>query len=241
LGVPPDPGMCNAGWEDDWSRWGWLSFSLGSATAAMGVMPAPIPWSDLEGPCETSILWPEAADALKPHQAHVIVTIFAELDPMALSALLTQVTASVLATTPAALGVYWGSATLIIPKRLFIDFAVEVLPKAPALQVWVDFRVFPDGDRSSGGFTHGLAALGHMEFEAQKAPEPPPALWDRLYALTAYVTEKGPVINDGDTVGEDAQEKTRVVYSDSVYGHEGWVMRLEYERASQARPWWKLW
>ena len=36
------------------------SFSLGGNTAAVALMPAPIPWSNLEGPCETAWWWPEA-------------------------------------------------------------------------------------------------------------------------------------------------------------------------------------
>jgi hypothetical protein len=218
-----------------------LSFRVGSADVILGKMPAPIPWSDLEGPCATSILWPDAADALKEHKTHVIVTVSGELDPIALSTLLTQATASLMATSPTALGVYWGNATLVVPKDVFIDFAVEVLPEGPPLHVWVDFRVGTDSDKSSSGFTTGMAALGHMEFESQDAAEPPGELRERFLALGSYVVENGPVINDGDTVGEDANERIRVVYSDSAFGHEGKVMRLVYEKESPKKPWWKLW
>src|SRR6186713_167825 len=38
-----------------------LAFSVGEASVILGLMPAPIPWSDLQGPCATSWLWPEAA------------------------------------------------------------------------------------------------------------------------------------------------------------------------------------
>ncbi len=217
-----------------------LSFRIGSADVIFGKMPAPFPWSDLEGPCVTSILWPDAADALKGHKTHVIVTVNGELDPIALSTLLTQATASLMATSPA-LGVYWGNATLVVPKDIFIDFATDVLPHGPPLHVWVDFRVGTDGDKSSSGFTTGMAALGHMEFESQSAAEPPGELRERFLALAGYIVENGPVINDGDTVGEDANERIRVVYSDSAFGHEGKVMRLVYEQSSATKPWWKFW
>ena len=51
----------------------------------------------------------------------------------------------------------------------------------------------------------------------------------------------GPVIKDGDTVGEDANERIRVVYSKSAFGHDRQVMRLQYDTASPKKPWWKLW
>jgi len=37
-----------------------IGFAVGDDIVLLGVMPAPIPWGDLEGPCETSWLWPEA-------------------------------------------------------------------------------------------------------------------------------------------------------------------------------------
>ncbi len=218
-----------------------LSFSVGSADVILGQMPAPIPWSALEGPCATSILWPDATNALKEHKTHAIVTVSGELDPIELSTVLMQATASLMATSPTAIGVYWGNATLVIPKDMFIDFAVEVLPHGPPLHVWVDFRVGADDGKSSSGFTTGMAALGHMEFEAQNAAEPPGELRERFLALASYVVENGPVINDGNTVGEDANERIRVVFSDSAFGHEEKVMRLVYEQESPKKPWWKLW
>jgi len=218
-----------------------LSFRIGSGDVIMGQMPAPIPWSDLEGPCATSILWPNAADTLKRHKTHVIVTVSAELDPVALSSLLTQATASLMATSSTALGVLWTNATLVVPKDIFIDFAVDVLPDGPPLHVWVDFRVGADDDNSSSGFTTGMTALGHMEFESKNATEPPDELRERFLALAGYIVENGPVINDGDTVGEDANERIRVLYSDSEFGHEGKVMRLVYERETPKKPWWRFW
>lgn len=218
-----------------------FSFRVGASDVIVGKMPAPFPSSDLEGPCATSILWPNAAEQLQGHQTHAIVTVNGELDPIALSTLLTQATASLMATCPTALGVYWCNATLIVPKDMFIDFATDVLPHGPPLMVWVDFRVGMDNDQLSSGFTAGMAALGHMEFESRNAAEPPGELRERLLSLANYVVLNGPVIKDGDTIGEDAQERIRVIYSDSEFGHEGKVMRLAYEQASPSKPWWKLW
>ena len=219
---------------------GMLSLQIGGASLIMAKMPAPIPWIDLEGPCETSILWKNSASEVKKHSIHWIVTVNGDLDPLPLSKLLTQATAAAMAACDRAIGVYWGNATLVIPKNIFIDFAKDVLPHGPPLQIWVDFRVGKDSDTSSSGFTVGMKALGHMEFESQKSPEPPDELRERFLALAGYVVENGPVIRDGDTVGEDAEERIRVVYSDSSFGHDGKVMRLEYETASIKKPWWKF-
>ena len=73
---------------------GILSLEIGEASVIMAKMPAPIPWSDLEGPCATSILWKNAASDVKQHSVHWIVTVRAELEPLPLSRLLTQATAA---------------------------------------------------------------------------------------------------------------------------------------------------
>jgi hypothetical protein len=214
-----------------------MSFSVGACDVILGKMPAPIPWSDLEGPCASSILWPKATKEVRQHKVHWIVTVSGELDALNLYSLLTQATASFLTACPPSIGVYWSNATLVIPKNIFIGFAKEVLPHGPPIQIWVDFRIWKDSDTSSSGFTTGMAALGHMEFEAQTVPEAPGDLYDRLLALAGYVIENGPVIKDGDTIGEDANERIRVIYSKSKFGHERPVMRLDYERPSQKRSW----
>lgn len=105
----------------------------------------------------------------------------------------------------------------------------------------VDFRIGRKGDRTGSGFTSGWAALGHMDFEAREAPEPPRALDDRLMGLAGYLIANGPVIRDGDTLGEDANAPIRIDDSKSSFGNADRIMRLEYETAAPKKPWWKLW
>lgn len=218
-----------------------IAFRLGDSDVVIGRMPAPIPWSDLEGPCATSILWKNAAEEVRKHEIHWIVTVNGDLPQITLSVRLTQVTAALLEASPQCLGVYWANACLLVPKPIFLAFVEKVLPLGPPLEIWVDFRIGRDGERSSAGFTTGMAALGHMEFEAKGAAEPPGELKERFASMARYVLESGPVIKDGDTIGEDADERIRVVFSDSAFGQQGKVMRLVYERPSPAKPWWKFW
>ncbi len=151
-----------------------VAFQLGEADVALGVIAAPMPWDELESVCEMSPLWPGAAEVLKEHREHVIVTVRGELDPVELSGLLTQVTAAVMASSEAALGVYWGNASMVVPKDMFIEFAVDILPQGPPLFVWVNFQAGPmEEEGVSGGFTTGLEALGLMELETENATESP--------------------------------------------------------------------
>lgn len=203
-------------------------------------MPVPIPWSDLEGPCATSLLWKNAADEVKPHCAHLIVSVLTELSEVERQILLTQVTVAVLAASDAAIGIYWGSASLLVPKDFFLEYAKEILPLGPPLDVWVDFRVGWQTDTTSGGFTKGMEALGHMELEARDWPEKPSDLRERFRELARYLVQNGAVIKDRDTIGQDQTEKIRAVYAPGTFGQNTRVMQLRYESAP-AKPWWKIW
>lgn len=216
------------------------SLKLKDGELVLGNMPAPIPWSDLEGPCSASMLWKDASGEIKEHETHIIVTILSELNKVEQATLLTKTTAAVLAASDAAMGVYWGNASLVIPKKIFLDFAGEVLPHGPPVDLWIDFRVGWQTSKESGGFTQGMEALGHMEIETEGSQEKPSDLRQRLHGLAAYLIQNGPVIRDGHTVGQDARERIRVVISDSVFGHDKRVMRLQYE-ALHSKPWWQVW
>jgi hypothetical protein len=206
-----------------------LSFSLGDSQVILGLMPAPIPWNELEGPCVTSWLWPEAAEKVRAHKKHLIVTVLSEESPLDRARVLTQVVAAIVGTCPA-VGVYWGDATLVIPSPVFREFAINVLPEGPPIHIWVDLRAGRNESGRTSGFTTGLKALGLMEFETSTAGESPGDLRERFVALASYLLENGPVIRDGDTVGEEANERIRVVYAPSAFGNPERVMRLDYGR-----------
>lgn len=216
-----------------------LSCQIGFDDVIVGRMPAPIPWTDLEGPCATSILWKNATEQVRAHTEHYIVTVNAELGPIPLSALLTRVVASVLAATDGAIGVYWMDATLLVPRDLFLEFADRVLPLGPPLAIWVDIRAGHTEGGGSAGFTSGLAALGLREIEVAHASEKPSELYERLQTLVEYVVAHPSAIQDGHTVGRNADEKIRVRFTASQYGHSGQVMALTWE--TPPKPWWKIW
>ena len=217
-----------------------IAFRIGDLDVILGHMPAPIPWSDLEGPCSSSILWKNAKVEVKKHKSHYIVTVQGEADAIELCTLLTKVTAAILSTTNA-LGVYWGSATLVIPRKIFVEFTKKVLPQGYPLDIWVDFRVGRVGQKKTSGFTTGMSAFGHREFETVECPETPLDLRARFQALANYVLENGPVIKDGDTIGEDANERIRVVLAKSQFGNKKKVLQLQYLQPNPKKPWWRLW
>jgi hypothetical protein len=80
-----------------------------------------------------------------------------------------------------------------------------------------------------------------MEFETDDSPEPPGELRERFFGLANYLLDNGLVIKNGDTIGEDANERIRVVYDDSDFGLKGKVMRLEYTPVERKKSRWRFW
>ena len=76
-----------------------------------------------------------------------------------------------------------------------------------------------------------MKALGHMELEASCVPEAPDQLMERMMSVAQYLVTNGAVISDGDTIGQDADEKIRVVRTKSLLGHPQHVMRLVYDNS----------
>ena len=216
-----------------------VSFDIGGASAYVSHMRVPIPWSELEEACATSAMWPEAEASLRSHDMHLIIAVTGEQSALERARLLTQVIASAIAACPAANGVYWGDAGLVTPTVVFRAAAIELLPRGPAIPLWVSFNAGHNETGGSAGFTRGLNALGLVDIEATDAPESPSELYKRLESITDYLFENGLVIEDGDTVGESAREKIRVARAQSQFGSSSQVLRLEYEKVS--KPFWKVW
>src|SRR5262249_15375306 len=113
---------------------------LGGGMMALGMMPGPIPWSDLEGPWQTAWYWAEAVAVMKGHRAHVLVTLIgSKLGPIDRTMLATRVAAAV-AETHDALGVYWGSGTVVTSREMFTEMAREMSAEQLPLMLWVEFR-----------------------------------------------------------------------------------------------------
>ena len=216
---------------------GILTISFGEPFAAVAMMAAPIPAEELAGPIQTSIFWPEAGKDLALSRGHLVVTMVTPLEePIELRKWLTKVVASVLAGCEGVQGVYWAEAGILIRGDVFRKVAIGCLPDPP-LPLWIDFRVGSEGDGKSAGFTHGMEALGLMEIECEAANESPAEFRERLGGIAAYLVANGLVIQNGHTIGEDANERIRVVYGKSTFGHENAVMRLEYEPVKKKSFW----
>ncbi|MFO0959695.1 MAG: DUF4261 domain-containing protein [Isosphaeraceae bacterium] len=216
--------------EVESSEGGTLTFKVGDELVAMGLMPAPYPASDLEGPLATSWMWPPEAkiEDVKRHRSHLLITLLnGTATPVRRRLTLAAITA-LAARQPGVMAVYWPDATMVHYPPLFAEMADSIQsPEAPPLYLWVDYRTWVNDDGSSGLFTTGLAPLGHMELEIPRIDMPPGELRDWAVNITYYLLEKGPILLDGQTVGVSAEHQVRIRHTESSFGHPGKVIRLE--------------
>lgn len=193
----------------------------------IGLVPAPIPWSQLEGPCATAWWWPEATAVCKACPAHYLVTTqSADDDVLAANLRLTAMVAALVrvARAPA---IYWGAGTLVHGAEAFCAQAAEASRERLPLRLWVDFRV--EREKNGGLFfaTTGMKALGHMEIESTSPAASVDHVLDRIFNAAHYLCDHGPVLLDGQTFGLSANEKIRISHRRSRWAREGDVIFLE--------------
>lgn len=214
--------------------------TVGDVKVTISVEGTPVPWIVLKAPCENSLLWEGAEKHLKDHRGHLLVTVEGDLKPIDLVTRLTQVTASLAGTATGVVGVYWKNANLVVPPELFRHFAIDVMPDGPPMPIWVDTCVGINPEGYTCGYTTGMKSLGFMEIEAISSSDLPKELRQRFHGLAYYLVENGPVIQDGDMLGQTDVEQIRVSYSESAFGRDEKVIRLNYMAVKRRRKGWFL-
>jgi hypothetical protein len=178
-----------------------LTISLGEATVAVTLVERPIRWEDIEGPCSCAWYWPDAAEAMRGHQAHLLITLVDEgRDPLDKAILLTRLASAVSEVSPA-VGIYWGPGRLVHDPEPFREQLAGMARESLPLYLWIDFRVEPQTDGSLRLFTTGIEAFGRPELEVDRFQGDAAELVTLVFNVAHYVLEKGKSLNDGDTVG----------------------------------------
>lgn len=196
------------------------------AQLVISMMPGPIPWEGLEGPCATSWWWPEAAEVMQSHTHHFLIAVLGgSLEPVERCLLLTKAVSAVAADSDA-VGVYWGEGTLVHEPGEFIRQAEEADPENIPGALWIDVRIQENPDESFRCFTTGLYPLGFEEIEVAQSTIDPGELMEFVGNLACYIVNGRVRIPDGDTVGRTATEQFKVHRGPSMYDRPP-VLRLE--------------
>lgn len=190
-----------------------LSFSWGGNTAAVALLPVPIPWSDLEGPCEMAWWWPEAGARVRGHNSHLLVAMGEGAgDAVKRSIALTHLTAAVAANVDAA-GIYWSGGGLVHDPHVFLEEARNASVEKLPLHLWIDLRIEQNDDGTLRLFTTGMKALDKLEIEIPQCRHEARELFDFAYSIADYLLSRNAEIRDGHTVGRGEDEKIPAVHA----------------------------
>jgi hypothetical protein len=200
--------------------------SIPGGTVGLMHMPIPVPAGDLEGPVAVAWHWPEAADVVPAHRAHVIVHAGSTtLDALDLRILVTRLAASALAVSDG-VGVYVGDAMLVRSAADYLSDAAQASRGNLPILSWVGFNPVHEDDRLSA-YTTGLTAFGLLELEVRGSAMTPPELVGTLADLANYQLSTGKALRDGDTFGASETARTQVRYGPSAFISDTTVAALE--------------
>lgn len=206
-----------------------LTLTIGEFTAAVTLVPQPIPASQLEGPAATAWYWPDAASALRRHQAHLLVTLIDEGGAAVKKVeALTRLTAAVAAVTPS-VGIFWGPGRLVHSPGAFIDQAVQMREDNLPLFLWVDFRIEQMEAGAYRLYTTGLEAISQSEIEVHHFEGSPQDLLDLAYNIAHYMLDNRKALSDGDTIGVTEEVQVIARRGPSMLGGDLEVVTLEFE------------
>ena len=203
-----------------------LSFSLDNINIVCALMEAPIPKEELEGPIQTTKFWKNAIEEVQSHTAHLIVTASGETEPKNLAFQLTKAIEGILQCTDA-IGVYWGAATNIIQKDIFLDFSTNCSIEYLPLYLWIDFRCFRKEKKYYALFTTGMKSLGFKEIEVFKSQYDCSVLTEKSFNLAHYLLDNGDIIRSGQTIGFTKDEKIKIIIESSFVNKGEFVYALK--------------
>lgn len=217
-----------------------ITCSLGEYTVAATLVSRPIPWSQLEGPCATAWYWPDAADALRDHSTHLMVTLIDEGSKAAEKSICLTQFVTALVAAASATAVFWGPGRLVHQAQAFVEQAQQTSPDNLPLFLWIDFRIEraelaerAEPEQAEDGclrlFTTGLDALGQPELEVPRYRGDPQQLLENAYNVAHYLLDQRKVVNDGDTIGlTDALQATACLRP-SMFDAKREVLQLAFD------------
>ena len=211
---------------------GLITCTLGDYTAGVTLVPRSIPWSQLEGPCATAWYWPDAAQSLRDHAAHLMITLVDEGGPAVEKSMrLTELAAASASASPAA-GVFWGPSCLVHPTGAFLEQAVQMQPADLPLFLWIDFRIEQIEEGAARLYTTGLEALGQTELEVERFEGQPQQLLEFAYNVAHYQITESKSIEEGHTLGLTEEVQVTAHRTKSMLDESIDVIQLEFSHAT---------
>jgi hypothetical protein len=120
-----------------------------------------------------------------------------------------------------AIASYWGAS--LQSREAFLRQSTKISRDLPPAWLWVNFRVSNDVEKGFSLSTQGMEEFGLREIEAKDINRPGREVFTLLIGTAQYLISKGPVIKDGETIGDSPTLNIRVRQGPS-YWREGLIV-----------------
>lgn len=203
-----------------------LTFNIAGNLCAVSLMPAPIPNHEAEQAAAYNYYWPEAVEAARQHQAHLLVVVMPTGGSTAaeLMQLYSKIISSCLADANA-LGVYT-SGTVFAPDfyRTFCDAMHQGEQPVP---VWVFIGLYAD-EGGNHAYTIGMTQFDKMEMEIRASQHDMNDIHSTLTGICAYLIGQDVTLHDGETIGFSAEQQLAISRSPAIAGGAEETLKIAY-------------
>lgn len=178
-----------------------------------------IPADDIQGTAQYMYNWPTAAEDVKDHRGHIVLTVGNNgptdaIDCINQFRILTKLICATLVTTNA-MAVYLGDQSLLITKDVYLQEAATMSSTHLPLNIWIywGLRTY---DGSSKLYTYGLVAFGKHEIEVLESTSKWTETRELLFNIAHYVLINNVTFVPGQTLGYSAEQKIAISFSKGV-------------------------
>ena len=193
-------------------------------------MPMPIPEGEAAENADGNFLWPDGKEEAAQHQSHVIVTNLGGGDQTPVqSALTVSQLALVALEVFDGIGVYWGNASVSNAREVFENFCTDISEEDLPVPVWLRFQFIRGDNEEVGLYTLGMSQFGLMDIEVDQSDMEPMDLFEFVSNIAHYLIQSGPVIEDGNTVGTNADQRILVRHRPSMIDDHRKVYKIVFD------------
>lgn len=199
----------------------------GANIVLVRLVRTPVPEELIKDLCVNAWYWRQACEETSKHRAQAVVGVMQpSLDKLDTRLLLTDAVASVM--TDNAIASYWLAS--LQSREAFLRQSAKISRDAPPVWLWVNFRLTNDVEKGLSISTSGMDQLDLREIEAKDVNRPGRDVFMLLHGMAQYLASRGPVIKDGETIGESPRLNIRVNQGPSYWRDGLTVYRVTWPK-----------
>lgn len=200
---------------------------INGGTLVIGLIDAPLPKGQIDDLCRGAWYWRTACDDTAKHAGHVYVSLLdTQLDKLDAYLLLTDAVATLMDGN--SIASYWGAS--LQSREAFLKQSARAGRESPPVWLWMNFRVSNDMVKGFSISTQGMEDFDLREIEAKDVNRKGMEVFTLLMGMARYLVQKGPVIKDGETIGDSPALNIQVWQGPSYWREGARVYRVVFPK-----------